>query len=390
MRKRILVGIMFLLFVSLVPIDQASTLVTVKIEERPATILSDYVVHDPILITSDEDFETQGWSGSGSVNEPYVIEGISVNAARGGHCIEIRNTTVNFIVRNCYLSHYGDEWVGGTHASTGVRLFNSTHGTIENNTFETNGIGVYILASNNTQVIDNDLSEIYEDAIIASVSSNVTISNNVCDSNSFSIYFSSVGWNPREGVMYTGISNNITIVNNIVMSDRVGIEIWDCISGIIMNNTAFNNDYYWDTVDVAAETNGANFGIYDSENFLITNNTGIAKGLSISIWGSSNISVVENSFTSLEFLHPAYDKTRMALFDYNYYSTYDGIDEDNDGIGDTTYFDLYGYIQDDHPLMYYPWYEPVSPISSDPTLLLIIGGVSLMVIVTLILWFKRT
>ena len=35
--------------------------------------LADYEEHDPILITSDDDFETQGWLGYGNLTHPYVI-----------------------------------------------------------------------------------------------------------------------------------------------------------------------------------------------------------------------------------------------------------------------------------------------------------------------------
>lgn len=354
MRKSILVGLFLVLVVTLYTPDSKISLITVNSNKSNSAIPSDYVVHDPILIANNSDFEIQGWPGNGTSEDPYVIEGISINAAKGVHCIEIRNTRAIFVVKGSYLSHYGDEWIGGSHSSTGIRLFNSTYGTIESNTFDSNGVGVYILMSNNTSIDDNDFSGMYDNAIRSSVSSHVTISDNICDSYEDGISFTDSGWDTREGEKYSGISNEITIINNIVNSDRVGIELYVCISGIIMNNTGFSN---WDIDAAGAETRGANFGIYHSENLLFTNNTGIAKGVSISITDSSNISVVGNSFTSLEFLHPAYDETQLAFFDYNYYSNYDGIDDDGDGIGDTSYFDLYGSIQDEHPLMYYPWYN---------------------------------
>ncbi len=356
------------------------------------SLTADYTPHDPILITSDDDFETQGWPGSGTPEDPFVIEALSIDVARGGHCMELRNTRASFTVRSCFLSHYGDEWVGGSHASTGVKLFNSTHGIVENSGFIENGVGIYMLMSNNTMIKDNDFSGVADDPIISAISSHVTISNNICSGNSFGIDVTKHGhdYSPALDILksYSGIYNDITVVNNTCTGDKLGILISGCMSGTIMNNTAFNNDYYWDDGEEGAMTRGSNFMISDSQNLLFTNNTGIAKGVCISIKGSLNISVVGNSFTSHEF-HPAYDESKLAFFDYNYYSNYDGIDEDGDGIGDTPYFDLYGNIQDEHPLMYYPWCEPEID-SSDFILLLVIGGLSITAIIIVILWFKRS
>ncbi len=116
MRKRILVGIMCLLLVSLFTVNHTSTPVTVKIEEHSATIFSDYVTHAPIQIFSDDDFETQGWPGSGTIEDPYVIEGLIIDGWQEPyHCIYLRHFVSSVIVRNCYLD-----------SGTGIDVYNTS------------------------------------------------------------------------------------------------------------------------------------------------------------------------------------------------------------------------------------------------------------------------
>lgn len=348
-------------------------------------IVADYDAHGPIAISSNEDFSSQGWPGSGTLEDPYVIEGLFINASRGQDCIKVRNTRMHFTVTNCFFGHYGydNEWPGGTHASVGARLFNNTHGMVENNSFIGNGVGVYIIMSNNTMIRDNIFSGIFDDPIISAISSHVTISNNICAGNSFSINVADYAWDEHES--YDGIYDDITIIDNVCNANLIGIVIGGCMSGIIANNTAFDNDGYWDSDYWGATTLGSNFLIHDSQNLLFTNNTGVAKGVCISVRDSLNISIVLNSFVSHEF-HPAYDESKLAFFDYNYYSNYDGIDENGDGIGDTPYFDLYGNIQDEHPLMYWPWAKPLPTATATIVItLIVIGGVCGLIVLIVVI-----
>jgi len=58
--------------------------------------------HAPILINGNADFATQaaanGWSGAGTVGDPYVIENLEINTDIDGQsAIYINNTDVFFI-----------------------------------------------------------------------------------------------------------------------------------------------------------------------------------------------------------------------------------------------------------------------------------------------------
>ncbi|MHA1637356.1 MAG: right-handed parallel beta-helix repeat-containing protein, partial [Candidatus Thorarchaeota archaeon] len=61
--------------------------------------ISNLVPHDPFNISSNADFVSQGWPGSGSYGEPFIIEGLSIVSLN--RCIYISDTTAWFIIRNC-------------------------------------------------------------------------------------------------------------------------------------------------------------------------------------------------------------------------------------------------------------------------------------------------
>ncbi|TET07159.1 MAG: hypothetical protein E3J86_13930, partial [Candidatus Thorarchaeota archaeon] len=88
-------------------------------------MVADYTPHDPIVITHDENFTQMAFPGDGTEEEPYLIEGLQIASPDGNSCIIIGpEITVNYEIRNCYLS-------GATMTSaSGVRLLNQGMGTV--------------------------------------------------------------------------------------------------------------------------------------------------------------------------------------------------------------------------------------------------------------------
>ena len=81
-----------------------------------------YTTHDPIYITSDGDWVSAGFPGSGTEGDPYVITGYDVTGV-GGDAIHIQDTAVHFVIDDCYA--HGDGY--------GVYLSNSPNATLTNN-----------------------------------------------------------------------------------------------------------------------------------------------------------------------------------------------------------------------------------------------------------------
>ncbi|HEX9915529.1 MAG TPA: hypothetical protein VGB32_11465, partial [Candidatus Bathyarchaeia archaeon] len=61
--------------------------------------------HSPIYITADSGFASGGFPGSGTQEDPYVIENLQITTntlRRNG--VEIRNTRAHFVVRGCEIT----------------------------------------------------------------------------------------------------------------------------------------------------------------------------------------------------------------------------------------------------------------------------------------------
>ncbi|MFW9921108.1 MAG: hypothetical protein ACFFED_16015, partial [Candidatus Thorarchaeota archaeon] len=89
-----------------------------------------YTPHVAMNISSNADFASHGWNGSGTEENPYSISGLSFDAA---YCIKIVNTTAHFSIENCHFTH------NSIYGGCAIYIFNATNGNIESCDFE----GIY-------------------------------------------------------------------------------------------------------------------------------------------------------------------------------------------------------------------------------------------------------
>jgi len=108
-----------------------------------------------IFIQSNTDFTAENGviSGSGTADDPYIIEGwdISFNFSLSGNII-ISNTTAYFIIRNCRLEE--GEFLSPLSISV-VTLENVSNGRFENITFSLNGSSIVFAAKSRNCVFKN-------------------------------------------------------------------------------------------------------------------------------------------------------------------------------------------------------------------------------------------
>jgi hypothetical protein len=119
-----------------------------------------------------------------------------------------------------------------------------------------------------------------------------------------------------------GATTNITVLNNYIHDCGVGIE-FSGVSDNLVKYTTFKNN----GIDVSIA--------YVTGNNLITHNN---LDSYIQVWLSN-----------------------QPTIDMNYWTAYNGTDNDGDGIGDSAYF-YHGILQDSHPLI-----EPVPTIPEFPS-----------------------
>ena len=131
----------------------------------------------PIYIESNDNFTPVNGvtSGSGTENDPYIVEGWDINA-ENTHGIEIRNTTAHFIIRKCYVH---DGWVSSKY---GIYFENVINGFAGNNTLENNSHGIYFAFSDNN-LLSNNLVENNLYGILLDSSDNNRICHNILINN---------------------------------------------------------------------------------------------------------------------------------------------------------------------------------------------------------------
>jgi parallel beta-helix repeat protein len=175
-------------------------------------------VHDVVRIDSDSDFRTQGWPGSGDAADPYVIEGLMINASGKGAAIYVGNVSSSFVIRDNWLfgaSGFSGEfyWDAGVAIRTvnqytikdnviednkgyGVFISGSAAGDSSGNIISGNGVGMYLTQSFYNRItdntfIDNDLLGL---DLNVEAGNNIVFNNNFVDNNGGEVQASDTGY----------------------------------------------------------------------------------------------------------------------------------------------------------------------------------------------------
>ncbi len=134
---------------------------------------------DPNYDWSKTASENDWCSGSGTLIDPYIIENITIDGQNNGYCIEIKNSDVPFIIRNCSLYNSGiiNFFDGGATIkfdfvsngkilnnelfnnsyTYGIHLFYSDNNIISGNNLYNNDIGLYISWSEDNNIENNTI-----------------------------------------------------------------------------------------------------------------------------------------------------------------------------------------------------------------------------------------
>ena len=113
------------------------------------SILSNGITPPYMYIQYEENFTDYGWTGDGSKETPYTLDGAIISHS-GGAAIAIWNTRSYFKISDCVFS--------GDSNFQGVYLNNVTHGNIVNCSFTYFQTGLYILNSTDILVEANDIT----------------------------------------------------------------------------------------------------------------------------------------------------------------------------------------------------------------------------------------
>ena len=214
------------------------------------------VPHGPISIASDSDFAAQGWPGLGTVDQPYVIEGLEITPPSDGCAVTISDTAVHFVIKSCIIS---------STAAYGIKMNRVSHGRIEDCVVAKKSTGIGILDSSDCAVARSIVTDCSTYGIYIKSSLGCEVLNAVCSRK-------------VEGV-YVRSSHECMILNNTLCDNHYdGVWLEGALDTTVANNTIFATNWY---------------GIYVawSDNSTVTNNTVYANG-----WGIAADLTDDSSF----------------------------------------------------------------------------------------------
>ena len=221
----------------------------------------------------------------------------------------------------------------------GIYLKDSSNNTLMGNTANSNndwyGIGIYIEGSSNNTLTSNTASNNDKYGIVLWSSNNNDLAGNIANSNSLC------------GIELQGSSNNTLTSNTASNNDDWGIQSFFSRDNILTGNVASDN-WCGGILHVSSNAN------------TLTNNIASDNWCGIYLGDSSNNTLYHNNLANNTWTNTFDGDGGTNAWDSgsegNYYSDYDGIDDDSNGIGDTRHPIPGGENIDRFPLMQ-PWSE---------------------------------
>jgi len=306
-----------------------------------------------------------------------------INAGGTGTAINI--TAKNVVVTNFTIENSGSSWpncgiymgrVSGCKISNniiknnwyGIWLKDSTNNILSNNTITNNQYGIWIETSPNNTLTNNSLNlNQYNLGVwgltLTQFIQNIDTSNYINGKPTHYLvnqqnlqvptdagYVALINCtkiavknltitNNGQGILIA-YTQNSSIANNNLINNWVGIELYNSYNNTLSNNSISNNQY-------------GTWLFYSTSNIFRDNNVTDNQQRGIELFYSSNNKIYHNNFNNTQqttILESTSTWDNGYPSGGNYWSDYTGVDNNNDGIGDTPYT-IDENNQDRYPLM---------------------------------------
>jgi parallel beta-helix repeat protein len=203
-----------------------------------------------------------------------------------------------------------------TNNEKGISITSFSGNSITGSNVSNNRIGIYLVSASSNSIIDSNVSNNVMGIYLVSASNNCITDSNV--SNNY------VGFH-----LYSSCNNGIT-GNTVSNNSAGGIYLYSSSNNnSIAGNTAINN---YDGVYLYSSSNN----IIYLNNF-VNNTDNVYSRAAINIW---------NSIEEIKYTYKSKTHTNYLG---NYWSGYNGSDDNGDGVGDSTYT-IYS-VKDYYPLI---------------------------------------
>ncbi len=223
------------------------------------------VEHDPIMIWKNEDFLDYDFEGTGTEQDPHLINNLNITTFTT-YAIYIFGTTDYFVIQNCLLR--------STHENgNSIRLENVANGsaTIFNNTIRSDFWGIYLSNTDSSQIIQNKFEYCHYALSLSSADETIIYNN----------YFYNINENFLFHIIGSG-SKNINITENVFDG----------------KNSAILLDYCSDALLIKNHMDNVSFLLTYSHRSLISNNTGIEFNILLTFSIGINITFNEGRYFS--------------------------------------------------------------------------------------------
>jgi parallel beta-helix repeat protein len=177
-KKTNVIVICFVLFCGLLACMGVPDVNDPQLAEFSRTILGCSTSHTPFSIDGNAALDAfPDKIGSGTRENPYIIENLEIDAGGGGNCIAIQNTTKWLVLRNCTL-------VGATAGlAAGIFLNGCVYTKITNCSIRNNTYGINLNDTWGITISSNNISRNVLDGISLESPIYANIYGNVIDNN---------------------------------------------------------------------------------------------------------------------------------------------------------------------------------------------------------------
>jgi len=222
-RRAALLLVVVLSFSFMISTDLIDVMKTTEMTGNLGMYEISYDSHAPFNITSNIDFETQGWPGNGSATNPYRIQNLNITTTDFA-CIWVKNTTCHFIIKNCLFTSSVDAYIFNQLIGT-ITLTNVSNGEVVGNHIVDSYNAVSGYGLSNCSISDNSFSVSYS-GVILSYSNTTMISNNT------------QGYEPCfNGITASGCRNCTISLNEFKNITIAGLYSWGNYEVYIVENT---------------------------------------------------------------------------------------------------------------------------------------------------------